>query len=55
MSRRRAVQRGARRAEPVDPHAPIEGQLALFGDNPQAAAEPAEVEPAAVDTAEVSR
>ncbi len=55
MSRRRDVQRGARRAETVDPHAPIEGQLALFGDDPRPAAEPVEAELAAVDPAEVSR
>jgi hypothetical protein len=55
MSRRRAVQRGARRAEPVDPRAPIEGQLALFGNDHQAVAEPVEPELAAADPAEVTR
>lgn len=40
--RRRGTQRGPRR-EPIDPHAPIKGQLALFGDDPAPApAEPAE-------------
>lgn len=42
MTRRR----GARRAEPFDRHAPIEGQLALFGTEnpaePPAAAVPAQ-------------
>lgn len=34
MSRRsRRTRRGTRR-EPVDPHAPIKGQLALFGGEP---------------------
>lgn len=34
--RRRGTPRGARRPEPVDPHAPIEGQLELFGEDREA-------------------
>jgi len=55
MSCRRSAQRGARRAEPVDPHAPIEGQLALFGDDPQHVAEPVGAASAPSDPAEVTR
>lgn len=44
MSRRRTPQRGARRSEPADLHAPVEDQLELFGDQQHQAAAAAEVD-----------